>query len=446
MNSSVNAGFALLALGWFSTILVGCAGPARTLEESGLPLSQSFVGRQSECVPRFPDDAGWYGGDAAYSVPLPVESGRVSLWLFGDSFVQRPNSPESRSYPFVHNSIGLSYCEPGGEWRLDTFWRRDGPGEPRAFFEPDSAASWVRQAVRETGVPPYYWLFDGFVAHDVLFIGLLRIIHSEPRGPFNLPFRLAGMDLARVENYRDAPENWRIQISTLSHDPVAFPGSTFVATTSHLYAFAFFDRGDGRAPRMLSRLDLRALVDWQADLSNELEYFSKNADWKAGFDPQDAMILMHDDASEMSVHFDVKANSWIAVYSDLARDSSIGGSNSVLLRRAQSLVGPWTEPQPLFAIPETIADSSGKVDENLFCYAGKAHPQFALQGELLVTYVCNLYARNAGEASSILRRLRDSPDLYRPRAVKVELPPIESEHGAGVVMRRAASKKPLPQR
>jgi hypothetical protein len=50
-----------------------------------------------------------------------------------------------------------------------------------------------------------------------------------------------------------------------------------------------------------------------------------------------------------------------------------------------------------------------------------------LPGELLVTYVCNLYARNAAEANPILRRLRDSPDLYRPRAVMVDLPPIESE-------------------
>ncbi|MBW2293075.1 MAG: hypothetical protein JRG94_12310, partial [Deltaproteobacteria bacterium] len=74
---------------------------------------------------------------------------------------------------------------------------------------------------------------------------------------------------------------------------------------------------------------------------------------------------------------------------------------------------------------ETISNSSGKIDENLFCYAGKAHPQFSLPGELLVTYVCNLYARNATEANPILRRLRGSPDLYRPRAVTVDLPPIE---------------------
>ena len=383
--------------------------------------AESFAGLQSECLPQFPDDDGWYGGDAAYSVPLPIGEGRVSLWLFGDSFVQRPDMPNRRMYPLVHNTIGISYCESGGAWSLDTFWNQDERGTPRAFFVPDPDAEWVRLAARNTGTLPYYWLFDGFVAHDVLFVGLLRVVRSEPRGPFNLPFRLLGMDLARVENYRDLPTEWRIQISTLSNDTNAFPGSAFVVTTSHLHAFAFFDRGDGRTPRMLSRLNLGALVHWQPDLSSALEYLGSDSRWKPGFEPDKAMIVMEDDASEMSIHFDSPTKNWIAVYSNLAPTNEARTPTAIQIRTAPALAGPWSKPEKLILIPETTPAHTRRVDENLLCYAAKAHPQFSSPGELVVTYVCNLFARNPEETTAILQKLRERVDLYRPRAIPVAI-------------------------
>ena len=383
----------------------------------------SFAGRQSECLPQFPDHDGWYGGDAAYSVPLPIDEGRVSLWLFGDSFVQRPGTPKGRAYPFVHNTIGISHCESGGAWTLETFWHRDELGTPRAFFVPGPSTDWVRLAVRETGAPPYYWPFDGFIAHDILFVGLLRVIRSEPRGPFNLPFRLVGMDLARIENYRDTPTDWRIQISSLSNNSSAFPGSAFVETTSHIYAFAFFDRGDGRTPRMLSRLNRNALVQWQPDLSNALEYLASDSQWRPGFEPDKAKIIMQDDASEMSVHFDSLRKIWIAIYSNLARTGEARIPEAVQIRTARSLAGPWSKTRKLTSIPETDPDHSQSVDENLLCYAAKAHPQFSSTSKLIVTYVCNLVATSSAEALTILQRLRERVDLYRPRAIPVSIFP-----------------------
>jgi hypothetical protein len=207
-----------------------------------------------------------------------------------------------RTYPFVHNTIGISHCTSTGEWDLVTYWRRGRGASPGAYFNPDANVEWVREARDESGESAYYWLFDGFVAHDVLFVGLLRVIPSEPRGPFNLPFRLAGMDLAGIENFRDHPDDWEIQISTLSNNTSAFPGSAFVVADSHLYAYAFFDRGDGPTPRMLSRLDLAALIEWQSDLSGNFETWSTDEAWIPGFIPSQAMILMADNSSEMSVH------------------------------------------------------------------------------------------------------------------------------------------------
>jgi hypothetical protein len=412
----------LALLIWLPWSGMGCIAalpkPDPTL---ALPV-ESFAGLQSECLPEFPDHDGWYGGDAAYSVPLPIDEGRISLWLFGDTFVQHPDTPRERTYPYVHNTIGISRCEPGGVWSLETFWHQDEAGTPRAFFMPDPGADWTRAAIQETGSLPYYWLFDGFIAHDVLFVGLLRVAHSEPRGPFNLPFKLVGMDLARIENYRDAPTDWRIQISTLSNDTHAFPGSAFVMTTSHLYTFAFFDRGDGRTPRILSRLELDELAHWQPDLSDSLEYLTSDSRWKSGFEPSKARIVMDDDVSEMSVHFDSLLRTWIAVYSVSTSTDEIGTTTAIQIRTARDLEGPWSKPERLILIPETAPGHARSTDENLFCYAAKAHPQFSSPGELVVTYVCNLYAKNASETLSVLERLRESTDLYRPRAIPVAIP------------------------
>jgi hypothetical protein len=432
---------------WLSAGLTGCldrSGPGRSAIRPALSPPASRAGDQANCVPTFPDHDGWYGADAAYSIPLPIDDGRSSLWLFGDTFVERPGSPKGRAYPFIHNSIGISTCRPGGDWKLEMFWqhaqqvRHDPQGEevqPRAFFVPSADSEWIREAQRTSDTSPYYWPFDGFFVHDTLFISLLRVVESPPRGPFNLPFRLAGTDLARIENFRDAPENWKIQISTLSNNILAFPGSAFVKADRHVYAFAFFDRGDGRSPRILSRLELDSLIEWHPDLSEKFETWTNDENWIDGFSPEKAMIVMDDDTSEMSVHFDAESENWLAVYIDPVRDRSGDGQGFVRMRSAKKLTGPWSEPRRLLSIPETTTDP---VDESLFCYAGKAHPQFSSPGELLVTYVCNLFAPGASdrdldldkhpsaptEILAILERLRMSPDIYRPRAVLVEQPEI----------------------
>ena len=100
------------------------------------------------------------------------------------------------------------------------------------------------------------------------------------------------------------------------------------------------------------------------------------------------------------------------------------------MRLTPTVLGPWSERMPLFTIPETMPDRSGEIDENVFCYAGKAHPQFAPEGQLLVTYVCNLFARSPQEVPAVLERLRETPSLYRPKIVPIELP-LERLRGDG---------------
>ncbi len=393
---------------------------------------------EEPCLPSFPDEDGWFGGDAAFSVSLDALSSRaisddraskqdqtsVSLWFFGDSFVAQESetiSQNGRVYPFIHNSIGRSTCDKNGEWRIDYEWKKTQP--PHAFFQPDPNADWVKRAVSESGESPYYWPLSPFLLDDVLYLALLRVQPAEASGPFNLPFRLVGADLARIKNAADPPQRWQVDITSLSDSTEAIPGSAWVVSGPFVYAFAYQNDAEGRTPQMLTRLPRSALLRWPSDLSSHLETLGRAGVWESGLAARRAKILMKDDATEMSVHFSHMEKEWLAVYSDPTPAAAGAPKGMIWLRRAERLEGPWSAPLPLAVVPERSPGNALARDPNLFCYAGKAHPQFAGPDELVVTYVCNLFARTEKEIPGTLERLRESPGIYRPRAMRIKIPP-----------------------
>ena len=399
----------------------GCNGRFVERSISGAFANRSALGVQSACLPQFADRGAWQGGDAAASVPLPHGDGRTSLWLFGDSFVERTDSPHARAYPFVHNAVAVSHCRDRGAWRMEFAWGGQTDPAPRAFFEPDPNAEWVKRIRTPSGDEAYYWPISGTVVRGTLVVALLRGAPAAARGPFQLPFRLVGVDLAQIENSSRPPHKWSIRISTLSSRADILPASSLVANGDYLYAFSFLDRGDGRSPRILTRLPIDALASRRPDLEHALETLAQDGRWIPGLALEAARILMADDASEMSVHFDPGLREWLAVYSDPANDAGGPPSDVVWLRRAKELEGPWSERVALWHIPE-LADSSDPEPGEPFCYAAKAHPQFAESGRLLVSYVCNVFAETEADISAVLERLRTTPSLYRPRAVRLAVP------------------------
>lgn len=371
--------------------------------------SVSNLASQKSCTPRFPYAEGWLGGDAAYSVPL--RDGR-SVWLFGDSFVGKPGQTTRRDSTFIHNSVAVSECDEDGSFHIDYAWGERADGTPQAFIraeEPDG----------------YWWLFDGFEHGGHLYIGLLGVAASEPRGSLNLPFRLTGMKLARIENPREPPANWRYEILPLSSSRVAFPGSAMVIDGDHLYLFAFVDRDPDHHPRMLARLPLTAL---SSETPGEaLETLAVDGRWLRGFEPDHARIIMDDDATEMSVRFDRERGLWVAVYNNPTRLESGAGIAfvpDVRFRTATRLEGPWSQPRTIYRIPELVRNGNEQRDPEPFCYAAKEHPQFAREGRWLITYVCNLYTPNGADSWRVLSRLLEQMNLYRPQVVSIPAPDL----------------------
>ena len=354
-------------------LLASCAAPY----ESTVP-----------CSPAFPYRDGWLGGDGAYSVPLARGE---TLWLFGDTFVGTAGAADRRKARFIHNSIALSRCGARG-WEIEYAWGRGDDGRPRAFFEAASDEA-------------YWWPFDGFEHEGRLYVGLISVEPTPPRGPFGLPFRFSGMALARIDQPDAEPERWAPTILALSSSEDAFPGSALVVHEEHLYLFAFFDHNAAHYPRMLARLPLRALD--APEPAAALETFAKDGSWQPGFVPKRARVLMDDDATEMSVRYDAKRSAWLAVY-------GYPPSDRVVVRTAPSLEGPWSAPRTIFRIPELDPRFASGHDPDTFCYAAKEHPQYASAGRLWLTYVCNLFTPPGEDPWESLERLQRSMYLYRP--------------------------------
>jgi hypothetical protein len=361
---------------------------------------------QLSCWPRFPYQDGWLGGDGAYSVPL---SPTRSLWLFGDTFVGRPGQPDREGARLVHNSIGVSECR-NGRFTIRYAWGRAADGGPGDFLARPDGGGW-------------WWLFGGFVHEGRLYLGLLEVERAAPRGPLAIPFRHTGSSLARIENPGDDPARWRAELLPLARGAHAHPLSAFAIHGPHLYLFAFQDRDDGRHPRFLARLPLAALEARPADLPAALETRSAGG-WIAGFRPDQALVLMDDDATEMSVRHHAASGRWVALYNFPDARGPFPAhplSDAVHARTAAALEGPWSEPRPVFRIPELAPDAAAR-DPNTGCYAAKEQPQFSRPGSVTFTYVCNLFAGPGEDPYAVLGRLQRAMGIYRPVAATVTLP------------------------
>ncbi|MCP3984998.1 MAG: DUF4185 domain-containing protein [bacterium] len=389
------------AIGWPALVALACVGLSGCL--SPLPPPET-----THCDPAFPYQQGWLGGDAAFSVPLAP--GR-SLWLFGDTFVGEPDQRSRRGAAFVRNSIAVSHCDAEGHWSIDYRW---GTG-------PDGAAAFLDRG--ETG--KWWWLFDGFTYREDLYIGLLEVESAPPRGPLAMPFGFTGVELARISNPQQDPAEWRFERLRLSHGSLALPVSAMVVHEEHVYFFTFLDRQARSYPRILVRLPLAHLESGRSDLESGLETLATDGHWQAGLRPLGAKILMQDDATEMSVHYLPSEGVWLSLYAhpSLQGDFPEGlASDTVWVRTAPSLSGPWSPRRPLFRMPEFDPSQPGGYDPHTACYAAKAHPQLSAPGRVTFTYVCNLFAGPDGDAGEVLGRLVDELGLYRPIPVSVGLP------------------------
>jgi hypothetical protein len=136
------------------------------------------------------------------------------------------------------------------------------------------------------------------------------------------------------------------------------------------------------------------------------EHLAKNGQWAPGWPESDAMHVMDQAISEMSVRYHPTIKKWVAL--------SIGPefpSPRAVIREADSPVGPWSAPKTIFEFPEMKPSHPG-YDKDTFCYAVKEHTEFA-DDRIVMTYACN---------SMVIGKTMSNMDIYRPKVVVMDLP------------------------
>ncbi len=336
------------------------------------------------CTPSFPYKQGWWGADAAYSIPLP--DGRV-VWIFGDTLFGDKRVVDGNDPRMVRNTIGISTCN-NGQWNIDYVMRRSATGKPLDFFQARTRNYW-------------YWALDGVYHDGRLYVTLLCIRNKPVTQADPLGFETCGSDLARVGDLSTDPQDWTVEYFPLVSDGVkAYPSSAAAVDGDHAYFFALYE--SSRRPMLLTRVPLAGLGDPQKNL----EYYAKDGSWKGGFLPGDAAQVMSTGNSEMSVKFHKDINRWVAVM----MDTSLTGK--IIYRTAPKITGPWSQDTVLYNVPERDAKLPG-YDPDTFCYAGKEHPEFDQSGTILFTYACNTMK---------VPKLVTNLGIYIPKAVRVPQP------------------------
>jgi hypothetical protein len=341
---------------------------------------------KADCTPSFPFKQSWWGADAAYSIPLP--DGR-SVWIFGDTLYGDRRVVEGNDPRMVRNSIGVSTCDNSSKWNVDYIIRHADKGQPQDFFQAQHAKTW-------------YWALDGFFYKNDLWVTLLCIRNAPKTTSAALGFETCGTDLARVSGLENDPQQWSVAYFPLVSDGVhAYPSATAVLDGEYVYIFALHEAAP--RPMLLTRIPLSGLDS----PARHLQYLSKSGHWKPGLTPADAMHVMKQGNTEMTVRYHPGLKKWIAIlnYPKLFSDQ-------IIARTASRLEGPWSEGKVIYRIPEMQQGSPG-YDKDTFCYAAKEHPEFRKPGSFLITYACN---------TMNVQKLASDLDIYFPKVVRVPFP------------------------
>lgn len=345
------------------------------------------------CLPVFPDKDGWYGGDGAYSIQLDAER---TLWLFGDTFVAHEEGRNDRVGMDVvlGTTLAISTCSKNCEFDIQYYLKKQNGKFVSSFGENE----WL-------------WPQDPFITGEVLYVPLIAVRPTDTDELFN--FKIDGHKFARITDFSASnPHDWPVDYIDLTpaipREINAF-ATTSVVHGDHVYFFPFyahFSDGMSVLGNILARIPIRKL-DNPLDA---IEYLNKDGTWQDTLNPFNIKIVLDACVSELSVRYHSDCKKWLAVY--LTPENK---GNQLFYQYADNLEGPWSKPEAMDATITELDPQSTFYDEDTFCYAGKEHIEFAGDGRLIVTYVCNSAADFEAETNFIRRSLF----LYRPVVIQV---------------------------
>lgn len=328
-------------------------------------LILSFQAHASQgCEPSFPYKNAWLGADAAYSIPLTKTK---SLWLFGDTFINKTNQQSRQGSKLIANSIGLSECSTG-QFTVNYFWR--------------SFANKPYPFIADPAINVKYWPQAGFKYKNQIYI-FWRAIKTDNQQTEGFNFKGIGTTLTQIHyEPTKAPQNWQMKQQKLAVNASLAPGVGLVLEPPYVYIFSLTTPNHAL---ILQRLALKNLDKYNVHIETY-----QNGYWRKNLKPGNASIVVPSAANEISVLYNKQQKRWYMIYSEFP--------NKILARSSNKLTGPWSKPTLISTLPLSGRDE--------FCYAAKAHAQYKSTniGGQQITYVCNSFN---------LQELIQNLDLYK---------------------------------
>jgi len=335
-----------------SVFLLGCVSA---------PLPGYSVQTLPEYDALFTRTEGWTGADAAYSVALADD---ITLWLYGDTWIGDIVDGKHKDATMVNNTIALQQGKDPATASVKFFWGTTKEGKAAAFIRPADGVGW-------------FWIFDGVMADEKLYLFLMQIVKTGEEGVFG--FKHIGTWLGEVENPHDEPLTWRIKqykvpYGLYSQDGNLFFGSAVMRDGDFIYIYGAgenWSKGMGGRSMIVARVPYNKMKDF------EQWCFFSDGNWQT--DVEGVTGLFDGTATECSVCYQPAIKRYVVVY------TGNGMSKNILMRFSPTPAGPWSSAYKVFECPEV------EWHKTYFCYAAKAHPEISKEDELIVTYVCNSF-------------------------------------------------------
>ncbi len=325
---------------------------------------------------------GWAGADGNFSVVL---SPGKTLWLFSDTWVGEIRDGQRHHVRMINNSIAIQRGHDPATASVQFFYRTNHDGSADSFIKPEDGRG-------------YFWLFAGLRNRHGLFFFPQQVETVKPGRTFG--FRGIGSWLAVVKNPDASPDQWPIKqhklpFTRFDDEHRRTFGAAVWEEKGKVYVFGLQTLNpSGGSARRTGMIAARVSA-------SKLDQFSKWQFWDGKSwqpDPEKVAIVCPDMASEFSVSYLPALKKYAVVYTE-------GGLfGRIKIRFAESPIGPWSQPHPLYDSPE-------RAWEGVFCYAGKAHPHLS-KNELILTY-----ASNTWKSEQVLRDAR----LYWPHFARVPM-------------------------
>lgn len=382
-------------LPFIAVVLAGACSPKNlSLKEPEITVEPA-----PEWTSLFYRQSGWFGADGIFSIPLsgvdkPGNAGNSeTLLLFSDTYIgEVENGKPKPGNRMVNNTVAIVKGNSGHPDSIQFFYKIAADGMPATFFVPEQITP---------GKKEHFWLGDGFINQEKDNTLYLFAYNIEVTGSGVFDFREPGVTLIAVpkESQRPPFEGYR-QIRTPLHINTEAAGegnfgagilvNTRKAGAPHPDGYVYVYACTGKDKNLLAaRVKPASFEDF------DQWSFWNGEKWMA--DMNQARPICNAVSNELSIT-PLPDGRYALIF------QVMGLSDKVGMRIGNSPVGPFGPIREIWRTPE--------MDEGLFCYNAKAHPNLSKKGELLVSY--NTITLD------FWNDIQKNAHIYRPRFVKIK--------------------------